>query len=202
MQGVIITISREYCSGGRLVGAAVAKELDIPMYDRQLIELAAKKSGLSPDFIENNENRKTSSFLYSLYAGGQLGSAYFFDTPMGDKAFFAEAAVIRDLASKGSCVIVGRCAGYILREDPHLVGVFLHAPLEERMKRAKESYSMTDDDLAEKIVRMDRGRRNYHKTYTGENWSDINSNDIILNTAVSGIEGAAGAILAAAAHRS
>jgi cytidylate kinase len=202
MQGVIITISREYCSGGRLVGAAVAKELDIPMYDRQLIELAAKKSGLSPDFIENNENRKTSSFLYSLYAGGQLGSAYFFDTPMGDKAFFAEAAVIRDLASKGSCVIVGRCAGYILREDPHLVRVFLHAPLEERMKRAKESYSMTDDDLAEKIVRMDRGRRNYHKTYTGENWSDINSNDIILNTAVSGIEGAAGAILAAAAHRS
>ena len=192
----LITISREYCSGGRLIGSSVAKELGIPFYDKELIELAAQKSGLSPEFIAKHEQKGPSSFLYGL-ASGNHGSPYnFHDTPMGDKAFFAQAAVIRDLASKGSCVIVGRCAGYILRNDPNRVNIFLHAPLENRVKRARDLYGLTGTDLAEQILRVDKGRRNYHKNYTGENWYDIRCYDLSINTAISGIDGAVQAILA------
>lgn len=195
MNHVIITISREYCSGGRLIGAAVAKELDIPFYDRQLIEMAAEKSGLSPEFIENNENQRTSSFLYGLATGGQLSGAYLFDTPVGDRAFFAQAAVIRELAAKGSCVILGRCAGYILRDDPGRLNVFLHAPLENRLKLAREIYGMTGDDLEERILRVDKARRSYHKNYTGESWNDVRNYNLTIDTSKAGINGSIQAIL-------
>ena len=200
MKDIIITISREFCSGGRVIAETVAMELGIPFYDRKLIELAAEKSGLSPEFIEHNENQPPSSFLYGLAINGKGGYG-FQETPIGDRAFFAQADAIREIASKGGCVIVGRCAGYILRDDPHLMNVFLHAPLETRLQRARELYGMTGDDLAERLTRVDKGRRNYHKNYTGENWNDMRCYDLCINTAKVGVEGAARAILAAIGYR-
>jgi len=194
----LITISREYCSGGRLIGNAVAKELGVPFYDRELISLAAQKSGLSPEFIENHELKGNTSFLYGLSTGGRSGFYSFYETPIGDKAFFAQAAVIRELAARGSCVIVGRCAGYILRNDPNRLNVFLYAPLSNRVKTAQELYDMEGEDLSEQILRIDKGRKNYHKNYTGENWSDLRCYDLAINTAASGIQGAVQAILALA----
>ena len=196
MKTPIIAISREFCSGGRLVGEAVAAELGVPFYDRKLIELAAEKSGFSADYIEHSESQPPTSFLYGLAISGKGGYS-FHETPISDRAFFAQAEVIRELAAHGGCVIVGRCAGYILRENPNLLSVFLFAPPETRLQRARELYGMTRDDLAEYMTRVDKGRRRYHKTYTGETWNDLRCYDLCINTAKTDIDGAAHAILAA-----
>ena len=204
MKRTIFTISREFASGGRLVGQMLAKELDIPFYDRELIEMAAERSGLSPEFIEKAEENASSSFLYSLattHAHPANGYFLHYDMPIGDKAFLAQAAVIREIAQKGSCVILGRCAGYILRDDPACINMFLHSSLEDRLNRAVEVYGMERKGLADKLVKIDRGRANYHRYYTGEQWRDMHAYDIVINTGVSGIEGAVRAILAVAEAR-
>lgn len=203
MKKVIVTISREFGSGGRLVGKKLAKKLDLPYYDRELIQMAAEKSGLSPEFIARNEEHASSSFLFSLATNPHAGSGYFmqYDVPVGDKAFFAQSAVIRELAEKGSCVIVGRCGGYILRENPDCFNVFLHGSLDDRLTRAVEVYGNDPKGLADKLVKTDKGRANYHKYYTGENWNDIRSYHLSINTAVSGIDGAVEAIAAAVNNR-
>lgn len=204
MKRTIFTISREFASGGRLVGQMLAKELDIPFYDRELIEMAAERSGLSPEFIEKAEENASSSFLYSLattHAHPANGYFLHYDMPIGDKAFLAQAAVIREIAQKGSCVILGRCAGYILRDDPACINIFLHSSLEDRLNRAVEVYGMERKGLADKLVKIDRGRANYHRYYTGEQWRDMHAYDIVINTGVSGIEGAVRAILAVAEAR-
>lgn len=203
MKKTIFTISREFASGGRLVGQMLAKELGIPFYDRELIELAAEKSGLSPEFIEKAEESASSSFLFGLATHAPTTNGYFlhYDMPISDRAFLAQAAVIREIAEKGSCVILGRCAGYILRDDPACINIFLHGSLEDRLNRAVEVYGMERKGLADKLVKVDRGRANYHKYYTGEQWRDIHAYDIAINTGVSGIEGAVKAIIAIAQAR-
>lgn len=190
---VIITISREFGSGGRLIGELLAKELGIAYYDRKLIEMTAERSGLSPDFIARSEEQASSSFLFSLATSAHsTGGGYFmqYDVPVGDKAFFAQAAVIREVAEKESCVIVGRCAGYILKDDPDCINVFIHGSLDDRLRRAIEVYGLEPKGLADKLVKADKGRANYHKYYTGESWSDIRAYDLAINTAKSGVNGA------------
>ena len=125
----VITISREYGSGGRAIGERVAKELGVPFYDKQLILMAAKESGLSEEYIKKTEQMKSTSFLYGLYMGAQ-------QLPMNDQIFLVQSKIIRKLADEGPCVIVGRCADYILREREDLLSVFVHAPVEFRAQRA------------------------------------------------------------------
>ena len=203
MKKFIVTISREFGSGGRLVGRQLAEAQGVPFYDRELIELAAKKSGLSPDFIARSEERAASSFAFGLAAGSHVGNGYFmqYDVPVNDRAFFAQSAVISELAAKGSCVIVGRCAGYILRDDPNCVNVFIFAPLDSRIRRAVDDYGLKEDNLAERILKADKGRYNYHKHYTGENWLDARAYDLCINTGKVGIQGAVDAITAYLEHR-
>ena len=199
---LIITINREYGSGGRLVGQRLSEELGIPLYDRKLIEMAAQESGLSPDFIENVETRPTSSFLFNLATSAQTGSGYMlqYDMPVGDRAFFAQSNVIRDLAAKESCVIVGRCAGYILRENPSCLNVFVYGSVEDRLNRATSVYGVPRKDLADRLVKIDKGRANYFKYYTGEDWYDVRAYDLAINTAVSGVEGAVKAVTYMSKH--
>lgn len=203
MKKFVVTISREFGSGGRLVGRQLAEALNVPFYDRELIELAAKKSGLSPDFIAQSEERASSSFAFGLAAGSQSGTGYFmqYDIPVNDRAFFAQSAVINELAEKNSCVIVGRCAGYILRDDPDCVNVFIFAPLDDRIRRSVEVYGLPEKGLADKIVKADKGRSNYHKHYTGENWLDARAYDLCINTGKVGVQGAVNAITAYLEHR-
>ena len=132
MNNMVITIGRQYGSGGRMVGEALAERLGIPMYDKKLIELAAKESGLSEEFIRQAEQKRTSSFLYGLYLSSQ-------SLPLADQVFLAESDVIRKVAEE-SCIIVGRCADYILRDHPRHLRVFVHAPLAERLRRAQTEY--------------------------------------------------------------
>jgi len=197
MERTIITISREYGSGGRLIGQKVAQQLGVPFYDKELIELAAEKSGLSPDFIRNSEETASSGIVFGLGAASSITSGYFISSEpfFGDKAFFAQAAVIRDLAAKGSCVIVGRCAGYLLREDPDCVSVFIHSNLDDRLRRAAQVYGMSPEGLADTLVKIDKSRANYHKYYTGERWNDMRAYHLAINTGMFGVDGAVQAII-------
>ena len=195
MDHFIIAISREYGSGGRKIGEQVAQELGISYYDKVLLQLAAERSGLSPEFLEKTEEQASGSFLYHLSTAA-MGTNFFYqyDIPLGDKAFFAQTAVIRELAAKESCVIVGRCAEYILREHPRCLKIFLHAPKEQRIARLMQEYNISESEAKDRIHRINKGRANYYRCYTGEAWGEARSHDLCINTSASGLEGAVGLI--------
>jgi cytidylate kinase len=190
MDKYIITISREFGSGGRLIGEKLAARLGVEFYDKSIIQLAAERSGLSYKFIEQNEDNVTNSLLFNISAATSFAqAATYFDTPVNDKAYIAQSEVIREL-SKNSCIIVGRCADYILRDDPALVRIFVTADLDDRVRRAVEEYNMPSVTAAEKIKKLDKNRANYYKYYTGQPWGSIRNYDLILNTSFTGILGA------------
>jgi len=192
MNNRVITISRQFGSGGRLIGQKLAEEMDMGYYDKVLLALSAEKSGLSPDFIDRLEEQASSSFLFNLSTAGQASSNFFYqyDVPLNDKAFFAQAAVIKELAEKESCVIVGRCADHILRDRSNCLKVFIFAAKETRMKRLIDEYGMSEKEAKTKLEKLDKGRANYYKHYTGESWGQVENHDLCINTDVSGIEGA------------
>jgi len=199
MNHVVIAVSREYGSGGRAVGEEVAKRLGIAFYDKVLLQLAAERSGLSPEFLERSEEQASSSFLFNLSAA-TLGHNFFYqhNVPVGDKAFFAQTEVIKEVAEKESCVIVGRCAEYVLKDHPRCLKVFLHAPIEERIKWVAEKYELSVSEAKERILRIDKGRAHYYRHYTGEAWGEVEAHDLCINTAASGVEGAVEVIAALA----
>jgi len=200
MRQTVITISREHGSGGRLIGQKLALELGFLYYDRSIIEMAAEKSGLSPDFIAQSESRATNSFLFNLSASlnaAATGTSYQYDTPVTAKAYYAQASVIEDLAAKGNCIIVGRCADYILRGTPNLLRVFIRGEKEDRIRRMTEDYG----EEADRIDKMDRGRSNYYRHFTNEEWGDMHGYDLIVNTSVTGIDGAVAVIKALVMNR-
>jgi cytidylate kinase len=200
MNKCMIAISREFGSGGRLIGAKLSEMLGIEFYDKSIIQMAAEKSGLSYTFIEQNEEHMSNSFLFSLPAAASYASfktTAFFDTPINDKTFLAQTEVIRELAQKGSCVIVGRCADYILRDDPSLVRLFITGNPEDRIRRAVEYYKMPADEAEERIKKIDKSRANYYKYYTGQAWGDMHHYDLIINTSFTGVSGAVEVILTA-----
>ncbi len=193
MENYVIAISREFGSGGRHVGEKLGLELGIPFYSRDIIEQAASKSGLSVDFIEQMEERASNSFLFNLvsatYTSPSLMAQY--DIPVSHKAFFAQAAAIQEMAEKSSCVIVGRCADYILRDHPNCIKVFIYADRADRIERLKTEYSYTAKDVDQRLTKLDKGRANYYKHYTCENWGSVKNHDLSINTSVTGINGAA-----------
>jgi len=198
MKRTIITISREYGSGGRTIGILLAKELGIPCYDRAVIEKAAEKSGMSPEFIENVEERATSSFFFNLSQATYTSftPVLTYEVHPTDRAFFAQAEVIREIAAHGSAVIIGRCADYILRDDPDAIHIFLHGDREDRLRRIIEEYGVPAQEAKEQLKQIDKGRANYYKSYTGGNWGDARRYDVCLNTSRTGIPGAVAAIKA------
>ena len=185
MKRTIITISREYGSGGRLIGKKLAELLEIPFYDRELIALAAKKSGLREEIFEHADERTSGSFLYSI-AMGMYPTAVPLDgrenMPLNDRAFFIQSDVIRDIAKQGSCVIVGRCADYILRDDPDAIHVFIHAPIEARVARAVSLYGLEANKARNAVQRMDKRRSAYHEYYAGERFGDAALYDLSFNS--------------------
>lgn len=190
MANLIITISREYGSGGRLIGEKLSLELGIPFFDRAIIEMASEKSGLSADFIESSESRASNSFLFnlstSLYASSSVTTQY--DVPVNTRAYYAQASVVEDLAKKGSCIIVGRCADYILRDVPNCVKIFVHAPMEDRIHRAVHEYGADEEEIRAKIQKIDKARANYYRHFTNETWGSLHNYDLTINSSLSGID--------------
>ena len=177
----VITIGREYCTGGLDIARAVAGRLGVPMYDKELITLAAKESGLSEEAIAASEKRRTGSLLYSLYTmGGEL--------PLSDQVFVLQSQIIRGLADKGPCVIVGRCGDYVLRERADVLSVFLHAPQAWRREWAKKDGSIppeADERTANALLeREDRRRAAYYNYYTEYRWGEAGHYDLCLNAAL------------------
>lgn len=197
MSNLVITISRDFGSGGRLVGEKLALRLGIPFYDKSIIKLAAEKSGLSPDFIERSEEQASNSFLFNLVSTAHAGPNFFlqYDTPVNDKAFFAQAAVIREIAERDSCVIVGRCADYVLREHDNLARVFIYSSPEDKVRRAVEEYGIPAQGAEDRINKINKGRANYYKYYTGEVWGSLRAHDLSINTSFTGIDGAVDVIM-------
>lgn len=180
MKNTIICISREFGSGGREIGRKVAKALDIPFYDRAIIDETAKATGLSAEFIEQEEQRFNNSMLFNLSMGGHVVTAS--GVAFSNRVFEAESQIVRDLAEKGSCVIVGRCADYVLRESPDLFSVFICADLPFRVNRVVE-WDQIPAERAKKLIKSnDKQRARHYHFYTDRNWGGREHYDMILKT--------------------
>ena len=188
----IITIGRQYGSGGHDIGKQLAEELNVPFYDKALLERAAKDSGLCQEIFENHDEKPTNSFLYSLvmdtYSLGYTTS-YFSEMPLNHKIFLAQFDAIKNIAKEGPCVIVGRCADYALADFPNVVNVFLHADMQDRVVRIARRHDLTDAKAKDLIVKTDKRRASYYNYYTSKKWGDAAGYDLSLNTATLGIDG-------------
>jgi len=192
MEHLIVALSRSYGSGGRAVGKQLAAKLGIPCYDKSIIELASEKSGLSPDYIGRLEELTTSSFLFNLAAASMANRAAppRYDVPVSYTAFSAQSDVIRELAKKSSCVMVGRCSEYILRDRPDCVKVFVYADRPARLKRIAEEYGVSEAAAESQLTRTDKARANYYRNFTGETWGSPANHDLCINTTLIGTDGA------------
>jgi cytidylate kinase len=193
---LVITIGRQFGSGGRDVGEKIAKALGIPFYDKELVELAAQKSDLSKEALKEVDERATSSFLYSL-AGGNfsmrgINAPLYYEMPINDKLFIAQAEVIKTIAKEGSCVIVGRCADYVLEnEDVDLLNVFIYASVDFRAKRVMDALGLTQAKARDRVIKTDKQRRTYYDYYTSMDWGVMSNYDLCVNTEKIGIDDAA-----------
>ncbi|MBQ2753377.1 MAG: cytidylate kinase-like family protein [Firmicutes bacterium] len=180
----IITIGRQYGSGGREVGQKLAAEYGISYYDKELLAMASEKSGIAVDMFEKHDEKYISSFLYSLVAGayGENG------LPMDHKIFLEQLRTIKDLADKGPCVIIGRCADYALRDYDNAINIYLHGNAEKRVERAVKAYGVDSAKAAEIVVKTDKQRASYYNFYTGRKWGDIQNYDLTIDSTMLGID--------------
>lgn len=186
-QPLVITISREYGSGGHKLGEMLAKELGIAFYDRELITLVASESNFSEEFISKNEQRMPGSLLYQMIMQD-------YEAPLDkslsadDALFVAQSRVIRRISSEGPCVIVGRCADYILKDRPNTVNVFLYADMPHKVKRAVAEYGIAEERAASVIADTDRSRKEHCLQYTGRQWGDSRNYNVSFDTGVFSLE--------------
>lgn len=180
----IITIGRQYGSGGREIGNKIAKAYGIGYYDKELLAAASEKSGIAVDVFEKHDEKYISSFLYSLVAGayGENG------LPMDHKIFLEQLRTIKDIADKGPCVIIGRCADYALRDYDNVINIFLHGDVEKRVERAAQAYGIDRSKAAEVVIKTDKQRASYYNFYTGRKWGEISNYDLTVDSTKLGIE--------------
>lgn len=171
----IITIAREYGSAGRIIAKKVSEKLGIEYYDNEIIDMAAKELGYDIETIRKNAEEKTSSFMYSLATTTS-------SLPLFDQVFITQSKVIRHLAQKGSCIIVNGVADYVLEDYDHILNVFIHAPLESRIKRVQEEYQEKQKDYKKYVLSKDKKRSNYYNYYTTNKWGQIKNFDLTINS--------------------
>lgn len=180
----IVTISRQFGSGGRTIGKKLAEELKIKCYDAEIIEKIAEESGLAKEYIaEKGEYTSYTGFLsHALQARDYNGNS------LSDNIWIIQKKIIEDIANKESCVIVGRCADYILRDNEDVLKVFIHSSLDNRAKRIVEQYGETDKDPISRLKDKDKRRASYYEFYTDIKWGDANNYDISLDSGKFGID--------------
>ncbi len=196
MEKVIITIGRQFGSGGKEVGKKVAKELGVPFYDKELLAVAAKESGLNAQFLEDYDEKPTNSLLYSIVMGqshmlmngnGQISVEQMASRAQRDAVFC--------VAKKGSCVIVGRCADYILKGKENILRVFISAEDEERIERISKRDNLTREKAADKMRRMDKARKSYYSFNSDGDWGEAANYDLCINISKYGVDKAVDCIL-------
>lgn len=189
MANKIITITRQYGSGGREIGQKLADKMGIEFYDNKLLDVAAGDSGIHKNHFEENDERRTNSFLYLLSTTyGQGG------VPFDDTLFFAQLNAIQKIASEHSCVIIGRCADYALRDFNNVANIFISAPFDDRVKRAVEVYGIDEKHAAEYVKRIDKQRTSYYNYYTDKRWGNPQNYHLCLDSSALGIDGSVGII--------
>ena len=168
----IITISREFGSGGRLIGKRLAEKLNVPFYDKQLLDMIAEESGFCKEMIEGAQKKAKNSFLYSLASAMGTGEAGPESLSLNERFFLAQFDTIRKIADEGSCVIVGRCSDYILRGLPEATHIFIYAEEADKIKRAVEEYGVPEEDVKKMMRDTDKARANYYSYHTGRKWGE------------------------------
>jgi Cytidylate kinase len=197
----VITIARQFGSGGHEVGEKLAGKLSIPFYDKALIALAAKKSGLSEEIFAEADEKATSSLLYSMVMGSYaFGSRIpgINEMPINDKLFIIQSDIIKNAAKEGSCVIIGRCADYILREHQNCLNVFIHADKDSRVERVLEKNLAETKKASEFVTKKDKQRANYYNFYSNNKWDDMKNYDLSIDTSKFTIDETVDMIVAAA----
>lgn len=188
----IITIGRQFGSGGREIGLKVAEALGIPCYDKELLTRAAKESGFCEEMLINHDERPTNSFLYNLvmdtYSFGYNSNSYS-DMPISHKVFLAQFDTIKKIGSEGPCVIVGRCADYALADYDNVVNLFIFGDEECRIKRIMERYDLNEAKAKDMINKKDKQRQSYYNYYSSKKWGRSDSYDLCINSSKLGIEG-------------
>ncbi len=172
----VITIAREYGSGGRLIGRRLAEKLGIAFYDKEIITLAAENSGLSEDFLkEHDQNKRRMSFLSNVFINSR-------SLPLSEQVYLAQCQVIREVAAKSSCVIVGRCADHVLANEPRCIKTFIHAPLEEKIHRITKYYNEAPDDPAAYAAKIDKERAAHYNYFTLGHWGDVRNYNLTVDS--------------------
>lgn len=187
----VITIGRQFGSGGRQIGKLLSEKLSIPYYDKEILAEAARDSGICEEIFEHHDEKPTKSLLFSLVTGMQMHGnlSGYVDMPLNHKVFLAQFDTIRRVAAEGPCIIVGRCADYVLRDKPNAVKLFVKADMKHRMERAVEIHSVSPEKAEEYVRRMDKERASYYNYYATATWGDVNNYDLCLDTSKLGIEG-------------
>ncbi len=183
---VVITVSREYGSGGRYVGRLIADKLGIKFYDKEIITKLAETTGLSEEYIENNEQKRDATAI--------LNNGFYMGLDNADELFVKETELIKELAAKDSCVIIGRCADFILKDEKNVIKVFVYSGMEDKIKRATQIYGYEEDKAKKEIERIDKLRANHYKHYTDKDWKDFSNYDICINSDLLGVEKSADVI--------
>lgn len=184
----VITISRECGSGGHIIAEKLSKELGIPLYDREIIEMTAKKSGLTTDFVQESNERITNSILFNIansmtYANQVFSSG---NVSMVDQVFFIQCDIIKKVANESPCIIVGRCADYILRERTDCLNVFIHADKNYRKERFARVNNISEKEAEGVIRKRDKSRQNYYRYYTDREWGDMRNYALTLDSSMLG----------------
>lgn len=185
----VITVGRQFGSCGKEIGHALAKRFGITFYDKELIALASKESGLCQEFFEKADEKNSGNLLQAFAAGFTFGPFQYNDFLSNDKLFQIQSDVIRKVADEHSCVIVGRCADYILRDNKRCINIFIHADLEKRVKTVMERQGIPEQEARELVRKMDKTRPNYYNFYSDKEWGVASSYHLSVDSSLLGVDG-------------
>ena len=183
----IITIGRQFGCGGREICKRLSEELNIPFYDKELIEYAASKCGVNPEDLEQFDEKSTNSLLYSLsinsysYPAAAMGNV---NLPLNDQLFISQSEVIKQLADKGPCIILGRCSDYVLKERDDVLNIFIHCDIEKRVESIVERLGIPENKALSLIKKTEKRRSSYYSYYTHRKWGDTSNFDLTINSAL------------------
>ena len=189
MEKIIINIGRQFASGGRYISKKLCEKFGCKYFDKEILDLAAKESGFSPDVFKKSDEKK--SFIHTLFHlhAPMLSDDNFYNNKFSEESLFKfQCDAIRKAASQGSCLFIGRCADYVLRDEPNTVSIFLAADMEDRISRTMERYNMDEESARKTISKKDSTRASYYNYYTGKKWGAAESYDLCINTSIFGLD--------------
>ncbi len=191
----VITIGRQFGSDGRAIGKKLSEIYNIPFYDKEILARASKESGMCEELFMDNDEKKSSSFLFSLAMDSSFlgyGAGYStgeVDMPLSQKIFLAQFDAIKSIAHEGPCVIVGRCADYVLEEEPNVVNVFIHADFETRCRNVMSRDNLSERKALDCVMKNDKQRMAYYNYYTNNKWGDANNYNLSIDSGILGVDG-------------